>query len=378
MTNNQCSMCVGFTRGRWWLITLLGLGILLLLANSSRHALVESDLKHRITNHLAAENIDWISVELDGRGRDVLLTGNAPFAESRNLVIEMVKDIYGVRVVDDQLIIKPSISSSELTIKRENGTVLLAGRLASQASIDTLVSAAKKTYGKDNVVDELILSGQVKTADWLEATTGLLPGLVSTKTASLRISDNERLLTAEVKSHGERLMLVSEAKKLLGKNLNSKGIVVVPSESARDLKNAAETQIVAALENPMLESCQSKLDAGVNDGKVQFAFNTADLHSASYSLLNQIIIVLEEECNELVSKIGLTIAGHTDSLGDDDYNLTLSQKRADTVRAYLIDANADVGSISSVGYGESQPVASNDTAIGRTQNRRIEFKIERI
>ena len=80
-------MCVGFTRGRWWLITILGLGLLFLLANSSRHALVESDLEHRIMDHLAAENIHGISVELDGRGRDVLLTGNTPFVDSRNLVV---------------------------------------------------------------------------------------------------------------------------------------------------------------------------------------------------------------------------------------------------------------------------------------------------
>ncbi|MBT8433298.1 MAG: OmpA family protein, partial [Gammaproteobacteria bacterium] len=93
-------------------------------------------------------------------------------------------------------------------------------------------------------------------------------------------------------------------------------------------------------------------------------------------LLNQIIIVLEEECNDVVTENGLTIAGHTDSVGDDQYNLTLSQKRADAVRAYFVKADVDLGSITSVGYGESKPVASNDTDQGRTQNRRIEFKLE--
>jgi len=243
MTTNQCSMCVGFTRGKWWLITLLGLGLLILLANSSRHALVESDLEHRIMGHLVAEKIGWISVELDGRGRDVLLTGNAPSAESRNLVIEMVKNIYGVRVVEDQLDIKPS---SELSIKQENGTVLLGGHLASQASIDAVVSAAKKTFGEDNVVDELIISGQVKTEKWLAATTGLIPGLVTAKAVSLKISDSESMLTAKVKSHGERLMLVSNAKYLLGKSINAKGVVVVKPGSVIVLEYDAEPQIVAA------------------------------------------------------------------------------------------------------------------------------------
>lgn len=247
MTNNQCSMCAGFSRGTWWLITLLGLGLLFLFSNISRHGLIESDLEHRIMEHMAAENIHWVSVELDGRGRDVLLTGTAPSAESRNLVIEMVKNIYGVRVVEDQLDIKPS---SELSIKQENGTVLLGGNLASQASIDAVVSAAKKAYGKDNVVDELIISGQVKTAEWLAATTGLLPRLANKKTASLKISDSESMLTAEVNSHGERLMLVSRAKNLLGRKLNTKGVVVVKPGSANELDNKTEPQIVAASGKP--------------------------------------------------------------------------------------------------------------------------------
>jgi outer membrane protein OmpA-like peptidoglycan-associated protein len=63
-------------------------------------------------------------------------------------------------------------------------------------------------------------------------------------------------------------------------------------------------------------------------------------------------------------------------VGDDRYNLTLSQRRADAVKAYFVKADAYVGLISSVGYGESQPVESNDTDKGRTQNRRIEFKLE--
>ena len=247
MKTNKCSMCAGFTRGTWWLITLLGLGLLFLLSSISRNGLIESDLEHRIMQHMDTENIHWVSVDLDGRGRDVLLTGTAPSAASRNLVIEMIKNIYGVRIVEDQLEIKPS---SELSIKQENGTVMLGGHLASQASIDAVVSAAKKAYGKDNVVDELIISGQVKTAQWLAATTGLLPRLASKKTASLKISDSESMLTAEVKSHGERLMLVSRAKNLLGKKLNTKGVVVVTPGSVVGLEQAAEPQIVAAPGKP--------------------------------------------------------------------------------------------------------------------------------
>jgi len=376
MTNGQDSMFVNLSRKTWWFITLSGLALLCLLMIFFRQGPIESDVKSRVIEHLTAYNADWISVELDGRGRDVLLTGVAPSVESRDLFIDVVQNIYGVRIVHDQLDIKPSLSSPELTIQQNDGTVLLGGRLASQTSIDAVVNAAKATYGNNNVVNELIISGQVKTADWLAATTGFLPRLVSMKSASLKISNNESLLTAEARSHGERLKLVYGARKLLGNNLDADVAVVVPPGSEGELGNAAKSQIAAGPEGLMLKACQARLDAEMNDKKVLFTFNTAELQTGSHTLLNQIIIVLEEECNEVGSEKGLTIAGHTDSLGDDDYNLTLSQRRADAVKAYFIDADGDVGLISSVGYGESQPVESNDTSKGRTQNRRIEFKIE--
>jgi OOP family OmpA-OmpF porin len=360
----------------WWFITLSGLVLLGLLTIFSEQETIESDLEHRIMEYMTAEKIDWIRVELEGRGRDVLLTGNAPSPESRVLAIEMVEGVYGVRVVHDQIDINPSLSSSELSIKQHGGRVSLGGRLESQASIDTVVNAANETYGNDNVTNELIISGEVKTANWLAASAGLLPTLVGMKTAQLKISDSKSLLTAEVASHGDRLVLVQQARKLLGKNLDTKIAVLESLDPGVAQDNAAKPQITAIPENPALKACQAKLDREMEDKQILFASNTAELEASSHSLLNQIIIVLEEGCDEVVSVSKLTIAGHTDSQGDDHYNLALSQRRADAVKTYIVNAATDVGLISSVGYGESQPVESNDTDKGRTQNRRIEFKLE--
>jgi OOP family OmpA-OmpF porin len=70
------------------------------------------------------------------------------------------------------------------------------------------------------------------------------------------------------------------------------------------------------------------------------------------------------------------IAGHTDNYGTDEYNQSLSQRRADSVREYLISKGVQADSLRSTGYGEAQPVASNETEFGREQNRRVEFRIE--
>ena len=79
----------------------------------------------------------------------------------------------------------------------------------------------------------------------------------------------------------------------------------------------------------------------------------------------------------LVSHDGLQLAveGHTDSVGTDAYNQGLSERRAESVRAYLVDQKFAAGSVGATGFGEGQPVATNDTASGRQQNRRVELVV---
>jgi outer membrane protein OmpA-like peptidoglycan-associated protein len=70
------------------------------------------------------------------------------------------------------------------------------------------------------------------------------------------------------------------------------------------------------------------------------------------------------------------VEGHTDSVGSDSKNLDLSQKRADSVREYLVSRGVKSGAISSIGKGESVPVADNKSPEGRANNRRVEIVIK--
>jgi outer membrane protein OmpA-like peptidoglycan-associated protein len=71
----------------------------------------------------------------------------------------------------------------------------------------------------------------------------------------------------------------------------------------------------------------------------------------------------------------LAVEGYTDSVGGDDYNQRLSEQRGASVRDYLTGAGMAAGSVTSQGFGKTQPVASNDTAAGRQQNRRVELVV---
>jgi len=71
----------------------------------------------------------------------------------------------------------------------------------------------------------------------------------------------------------------------------------------------------------------------------------------------------------------LQVEGHTDSVGGDDYNQKLSENRAMSVRDYLTQSGIATASVTSRGFGKTQPVASNDTSSGRQQNRRVELVV---
>lgn len=104
---------------------------------------------------------------------------------------------------------------------------------------------------------------------------------------------------------------------------------------------------------------------------VYFATNSDRILSKSFPILKAVRKVLSENPQiELVR-----IEGHTDDRGKDSYNQELSQRRAKSVRSYLIDKGISSKRLESAGYGESQPIAENETKAGRDKNRRVEFTI---
>ena len=75
--------------------------------------------------------------------------------------------------------------------------------------------------------------------------------------------------------------------------------------------------------------------------------------------------------------IKVRVEGHTDSTGDEDGNMSFSQKRAESVKAYLVNQGIDENVLVPVGYGQGKPIAPNDTPEGQRKNRRFEIVIER-
>lgn len=104
---------------------------------------------------------------------------------------------------------------------------------------------------------------------------------------------------------------------------------------------------------------------------VNFAFDKAVLTSEAEMILDEAVALLQETDDVLEVRV----EGHTDSIGSEQYNMNLSQRRAEAVINYLVDNGVSGTQLIPVGMGEGFPVANNDTDAGRAANRRVDFVV---
>ena len=101
---------------------------------------------------------------------------------------------------------------------------------------------------------------------------------------------------------------------------------------------------------------------------VTFETSSSVIRPSSYDKLDEVAEALRANPD-----VRVEISGHTDNVGSDEGNLTLSQARAESVRRYFIEKGVAADRMEAKGYGETKPVATNDTAEGRAENRRVEM-----
>ena len=120
----------------------------------------------------------------------------------------------------------------------------------------------------------------------------------------------------------------------------------------------------------VMQSVQSLQNTSIVLNNIYFDFDKSDLQQGSFVELNRVVKFLNDNPN-----VKIEISAHTDSKGSDDYNLTLSQKRAESVVEFLAVAGIDPGRLIAKGYGESVPIGDNSTDEGAAKNRRVEMKV---
>ena len=287
------------------------------------------------------------------RNRTATLRGVATSEEIRTAAARGVQNALGGDISLVNLIEVVPLGEATFLAEGSSGVVILSGEMPAQESIDRLMAAAEAAYGAGNVENALTV-GRVASASWLgalpaviEATTDLDPWVMSVERRIVR-------LEGEAGSEDAVARVRATATAAFPAGLTIISDISAPQVSAPP----AEAQEVA--------DQLTALFAGVG----LFESGSDVLSAEATALLDEAIVILQAN-PESVFEVG----GHTDSQGTTGSNLSLSQARAESVVSYLVDGGVDATRLSAVGYGEGTPIASNDTAAGRAQNRRIEFTV---
>jgi len=136
-----------------------------------------------------------------------------------------------------------------------------------------------------------------------------------------------------------------------------------------DYKDTCPTEKGAAELNGCPSATSMDGKSAVSGNNIQFEFNSSVLTTDSYGTLDRMSAELRG-----TSSAKISLAGHASAEGTPDYNQQLSLDRANAVKTYLVNSGVDAKKIAAMGYGESRPIASNETEEGRMKNRRVEFR----
>jgi OmpA-OmpF porin, OOP family len=229
-------------------------------------------------------------------------------------------------------------------------TLTLTGYVPDNSVHAALVTAAGRKFFSEKVVDNLKASVGAP-AGFAGAVTAALGALSRLSTGTLVVSDREMKLSGDA---------LYDAAAVQIRGLAREGFQFKPEISVKPAAAPVDATV-----------CQQLFSDLLAKGKIRFESGRATIDPDSTGLLDRLI-----ETALRCPAANIEIAGHTDGDGDDGFNQSLSEKRAQAVADYLVKAGLPASRFTATGYGSKQPIASNDTDEGKAQNRRIDFVVK--
>ncbi len=334
------------------LLGLIALGVLAFFCIRPGASAIEVDLVDRVHRQLISRDIVWATVTTDGR--ELRLSGSAPSPALRDQAGEIAKQTWGVRSVDNQLIVSkaaPLPDPYELTIIYDGKDVTLKGYVVDEAARSAMINAASNaTDGA--VMDQLDIAAGAPV-DWNTVVAGVM--LVDLD----RYQEVTSRLTKSTLSVAGRTSAV-KLRDQLQQNITRK----LPQHYSLAFDVTVAESVAAGL------NCQKEFDQLLTGRQIHFETAGVAISARSRELLDK-LVTTAGKCPDA----RIEIAGHTDDRGSYSMNLDLSRRRAKSIMDYLILHQVNADRLSAVGYGEKKPLADNTTAQGRGQNRRIEFNV---
>ncbi|MFP4275736.1 MAG: OmpA family protein, partial [Paracoccaceae bacterium] len=246
-----------------------------------------------------------------------------------------------------------------IATRSPEGLVQLRGRLRSETARTLADSFARARFGSEavhtaaRIEESLPESWQIRVLAGLDALAQLSNGAVLVTSDTVTVTGD----TGNAEASDEIARLLAEK---LGE----------AEDFSIDVAYREDLDPLAAKPTP--EECEAQIAAILEERKINFEPGSATPDSAARLILDDLADILKE-CGQ----IRLEIGGHTDSQGRETMNQELSQARAQAVLNALRDRRVLTSSFTAKGYGETRPIADNDTEEGREANRRIEFRLIR-
>ena len=225
--------------------------------------------------------------------------------------------------------------------------VIIEGAVPNENTKQEILRKLHTTYGQENVVDRIQIRQVTASAGWSNTVSNVInEDLKKVKQGKLTVKGADIQLIGKVSNPEQLQQTTAKFQGLTPANYRLNTQLSV---------NQASQQII---------------DAALKNRIIEFESGSAVLAVSGAQILDEMVIALNKVGGKKVR-----IIGHTDSSGDANKNLVLSQQRAETVKAYLIEKNIPAQLLNTEGLGASKPVADNTTAEGRKKNRRIEFEV---
>jgi OOP family OmpA-OmpF porin len=225
--------------------------------------------------------------------------------------------------------------------------IVVSGTVGDDASKAGLLARLREVYGAERVLDQLAVGPVSAPANWSDYLRKLIgPNLKLVSRGQLKVEGNAVSLRGDVPNEAQRQQIAADIAASLDASYTvNNGLRVVASE-------------------------QSVLDAALANRIIEFESGKATLTESGKAILDQMSVALLKLREKKVEVIG-----HTDNAGSRASNLSLSQARAEAVKAYVSAKGVSPEAIAVSGEGPDRPVADNRSADGRARNRRIEFKV---
>lgn len=340
-------------------MVLVGLAVLFGLRD------VREDVERRTAAALREIGVSDFEVRVSGLDVTVIGTTDSEEIEATAAQLGTVLDNIGtytdrIEYVPPPEIIEVDIVTEPLVISWGPGRVFATGTLSNQANRDVVATEVERVFPLAETGGLGVTEGATGESGWLSAVLSLMADMAAAAPEGeivVNPSANIIQVSAEMETRQEQRNLRDDIEDWL-----------VRSGIGFDFSSGITAKDVPRVTPEQVQQTQASLDEIIEGKVVEFEFGSAVLTSEGIALLDEILEGLEQH-----PLVGVEIAGHTDDVGSLEDNQTLSVERASAVFDYFVANGEDPARFVVVGYGEEQPVASNDTAEGRARNRRIEF-----